>query len=48
MSHSLLFTCHTDFTQDAADSLEIERIGTQHQAGSDSLLTSATFFKVCG
>jgi len=32
--------------QDAADSLEIERIGTQHQAGSDSLLTSATFFKM--
>jgi len=32
--------------QETADSLEIERIGSQHQAGSDSLLTSATFFKM--
>lgn len=24
----------------------MERIGPQHQAGSDSLLTSATFFKM--
>jgi len=29
-----------------AEDLEIERIGPQHQAGSDSLLTSATFFKM--
>eukprot|EP01113_Clastostelium_recurvatum_P039676 TRINITY_DN6077_c0_g1_i2.p1 TRINITY_DN6077_c0_g1~~TRINITY_DN6077_c0_g1_i2.p1 ORF type:complete len:356 (-),score=71.79 TRINITY_DN6077_c0_g1_i2:38-1105(-) len=31
---------------DLADGLEIQRIGPQHQAGSDSLLTSATFFKM--
>eukprot|EP00741_Cyanophora_paradoxa_P005103 tig00000857_g4945.t1 len=29
-----------------AESLSIERIGPCHQAGSDSLLTSATFFKL--
>ncbi|ELR15719.1 ccr4associated factor, putative [Acanthamoeba castellanii str. Neff] len=29
-----------------ANDLEVERIGPQHQAGSDSLLTSATFFKM--
>jgi len=29
-----------------AEDLKIERIGPQHQAGSDSLLTSATFFKM--
>lgn len=29
-----------------AEDLQIERIGPQHQAGSDSLLTSATFFKM--
>lgn len=32
--------------QETADHLEIERIGSQHQAGSDSLLTSSTFFKM--
>ena len=26
--------------------LEVERIGPQHQAGSDSLLTGLTFFKM--
>jgi len=31
---------------DLAEILEVERIGPQHQAGSDSLLTSATFFKM--
>jgi len=31
---------------DLADDLKIERIGPKHQAGSDSLLTSATFFKM--
>jgi len=30
-----------------ADLLEVERIGPQHQAGSDSLLTAFTFFKLC-
>jgi len=29
-----------------ADSLDVKRIGPQHQAGSDSLLTGVTFFKL--
>jgi len=32
--------------QKVAEQLQIERIGPQHQAGSDSLLTAATFFKM--
>jgi CCR4-NOT transcription complex subunit 7/8 len=32
--------------QEVADNLDIQRIGIQHQAGSDSLLTSSTFFKL--
>lgn len=32
--------------QDVADELQVTRIGPQHQAGSDSLLTSSTFFKM--
>lgn len=32
--------------QKLADALEVERIGPQHQAGSDSLLTATTFFKM--
>ena len=32
--------------QDVADDLKVERIGPQHQAGSDSLLTCITFFKM--
>jgi len=28
------------------EDLEVERIGPEHQAGSDSLLTQATFFKM--
>jgi CCR4-NOT transcription complex subunit 7/8 len=32
--------------QDIADDLQVTRIGPQHQAGSDSLLTSSTFFKM--
>jgi len=29
-----------------AEDLEVERIGPEHQAGSDSLLTQATFYKM--
>uniref|UniRef100_A0A7E4VVK5 poly(A)-specific ribonuclease n=1 Tax=Panagrellus redivivus TaxID=6233 RepID=A0A7E4VVK5_PANRE len=32
--------------QDIADQLSVERFGAQHQAGSDSLLTAKTFFKL--
>ncbi|KAM0788043.1 CCR4-NOT transcription complex subunit 7 [Microbotryomycetes sp. NB124-2] len=32
--------------QEVADDLQVARIGPQHQAGSDSLLTSSTFFKM--
>jgi CCR4-NOT transcription complex subunit 7/8 len=32
--------------QDVADDMEVNRIGPQHQAGSDSLLTCVTFFKM--
>eukprot|EP01118_Nematostelium_gracile_P017631 TRINITY_DN759_c0_g1_i1.p1 TRINITY_DN759_c0_g1~~TRINITY_DN759_c0_g1_i1.p1 ORF type:complete len:295 (-),score=56.28 TRINITY_DN759_c0_g1_i1:86-970(-) len=31
---------------DLADDLKVQRIGPQHQAGSDSLLTNTTFFKM--
>ena len=32
--------------QKVAEDLDVERIGPMHQAGSDSLLTAATFFKL--
>lgn len=32
--------------QDVADELQIGRVGPQHQAGSDALLTAKTFFKM--
>lgn len=34
--------------QEVADDLQVPRIGPQHQAGSDSLLTATTFFKMRG
>lgn len=32
--------------QDVADELQIARVGPQHQAGSDALLTCKTYFKM--
>lgn len=32
--------------QEVADDLQVKRIGAQHTAGSDALLTAATFFKM--
>lgn len=32
--------------QEVAEQLDIRRIGPQHQAGSDSLLTGMAFFKM--
>ncbi|KAF5330267.1 hypothetical protein D9758_014459 [Tetrapyrgos nigripes] len=33
--------------KDIAEELGVQRVGTSHQAGSDSLLTSSVFFKLC-
>ncbi|EDV25162.1 uncharacterized protein TRIADDRAFT_26102 [Trichoplax adhaerens] len=32
--------------QEVADALQVDRVGPQHQAGSDSMLTGDTFFKM--
>lgn len=40
---TLLFT---GGLQEVAEQLDIRRIGPQHQAGSDSLLTGMAFFKM--
>lgn len=32
--------------QEVAEQLEIQRVGPQHQAGSDALLTGMVFFKM--
>ena len=37
---------HFSLVSQVADQLELHRIGPQHQAGSDSLLTGAAFFKM--
>jgi CCR4-NOT transcription complex subunit 7/8 len=44
----LMKTCKTlkGGLQDVADSLGVQRIGPQHQAGSDCLLTAQVFFKM--
>jgi CCR4-NOT transcription complex subunit 7/8 len=32
--------------QEIADQLQVQRVGQRHQAGSDSMLTAMTFFKL--
>ena len=32
--------------QEVADQLKLERVGVQHQAGSDSFITGSSFFKI--
>lgn len=42
----LTVLCFQGGLQEVAEQLELERIGPQHQAGSDSLLTGMAFFKM--
>ena len=37
---------YENYDAELAEDLEVERIGPEHNAGSDSLLTQATFFKM--
>lgn len=45
-SETLMVLCFQGGLQEVAEQLELERIGPQHQAGSDSLLTGMAFFKM--
>jgi hypothetical protein len=42
----ILIKCILGGLQEVAEQLDIRRIGPQHQAGSDSLLTGHAFFKM--
>lgn len=45
MKH-VVCVCAQGGLQEVADQLELKRIGRQHQAGSDSLLTGMAFFRM--
>ena len=45
-THDFVWHIDNAFSSTLAEDLEVERIGPEHNAGSDSLLTQATFFKM--